>query len=90
MQPLGAYIWCPNSSCPDQVRGRVLQLVSRAAFDITGLGTKKVDTAKVNAKGVAKLAYTAKKVGKNKLTAIYKGDGYTNGSKDKLTVKVTR
>ncbi len=54
------------------------------------LGTKTVDSANLNAKGVAKLKYTAKKVGKNKLKALYKGDGYTNKSNDSLVVKVTR
>ncbi len=43
VEEVGAYTYCLNSSCPDQVRGRILHLTSRQAFDITGLGTKKVD-----------------------------------------------
>jgi len=40
---VGAHLYCLNTSCPDQIRGRILHLASRQSFDITGLGTKKVD-----------------------------------------------
>lgn len=40
---VGAHLHCLNTSCPGQVRGRILHLASRQAFDITGLGTRKVD-----------------------------------------------
>jgi DNA ligase (NAD+) len=43
VQEVGAYHYCLNTSCPDQVRGRILNLASRQTFDISGLGTKKVD-----------------------------------------------
>ena len=43
VQQVGAYFYCLNTSCPDQLRGRILQLTSRQAFDITGLGTRKID-----------------------------------------------
>lgn len=53
-------------------------------------GTKSLDSANLNAKGVATLKFPAKTVGKNKLVAIYKGNGYFNGSRDNVVVKVTR
>ena len=53
-------------------------------------GTQKLDSGTLNAKGVVTLKYTAKAVGKNKLKAIYKGDGYTNKSSDAVVVTVTR
>ncbi|MFQ5718191.1 MAG: NAD-dependent DNA ligase LigA [Acidobacteriota bacterium] len=40
---VGAHVYCPNTSCPDQLRGRILHLTSRHAFDITGLGVRKID-----------------------------------------------
>ena len=43
VEEVGAHLYCLNTSCPDQVRGRILHLASRQAFDITGLGTRKVD-----------------------------------------------
>jgi DNA ligase (NAD+) len=43
VEEVGAYLYCLNTSCPDQLRGRILHLASRQAFDIAGLGTKKVD-----------------------------------------------
>jgi DNA ligase (NAD+) len=43
VEEVGAHLYCLNTSCPDQVRGRILRLVSRQAFDITGLGVRKVD-----------------------------------------------
>ncbi|GAA1478556.1 hypothetical protein GCM10009623_30020 [Nocardioides aestuarii] len=52
-------------------------------------GTKTLDKGKLR-KGKAVLSTKALKVGKNKLTVIYKGDGYYTGSKDAVTVKVTR
>lgn len=54
------------------------------------LGKKTVDSGNLNGKGVAKLSYTATKVGENKLKAVYKGDGYATGSKDTTTVTVKR
>ena len=43
VEEVGAHLYCLNTSCPGQVRGRILHLASRQAFDITGLGTRKVD-----------------------------------------------
>lgn len=54
-------------------------------------GTKTLDSANLNAKGVAILKFPAMTVGRNKLVAIYKGNaGYFNGSRDNVVVKVTR
>lgn len=39
----GAYYYCPNLSCPAQLKGRILYLASRRAFDIEGLGEKIVE-----------------------------------------------
>ncbi|HEX3034058.1 MAG TPA: NAD-dependent DNA ligase LigA [Thermodesulfobacteriota bacterium] len=39
----GAYYYCPNLSCPDQLKGRIKHLASRKAFDINGLGDKIVE-----------------------------------------------
>jgi len=39
----GAYYICPNMNCPAQLKGRILHLVSKRAFDIEGLGDELVD-----------------------------------------------
>lgn len=39
----GSYYYCPNLSCPSQLRGRIQHLASRNSFDIEGLGEKIVD-----------------------------------------------
>jgi len=39
----GAYRICPNAACPAQVQGRIIQLASRRAFNIQGLGKKVVN-----------------------------------------------
>ena len=39
----GAYYYCPNLSCPAQLKGRIKHLASRKAFDIEGLGEKIVE-----------------------------------------------
>jgi DNA ligase (NAD+) len=39
----GSYYYCPNLSCPAQLKGRIKHLASRKAFDIEGLGVKIVE-----------------------------------------------
>ena len=39
----GKFHLCPNASCPEQIRGRILHLASRRALDIDRLGWKIVD-----------------------------------------------
>ena len=39
----GSYYYCPNLSCPAQLKGRITHLASRRAFDIEGLGEKIVE-----------------------------------------------
>ncbi len=39
----GAYWRCPNKSCPALTRERIIHFVSKAGFDILGLGEKIVD-----------------------------------------------
>ncbi len=39
----GAYYYCPNLPCPAQLKGRIIHLASRRAFDIEGLGEKIVE-----------------------------------------------
>ena len=39
----GSFHVCPNISCPAQTRGRISLFVSRSAFDIEGLGGKRVE-----------------------------------------------
>ncbi|MCK5710251.1 MAG: NAD-dependent DNA ligase LigA, partial [Deltaproteobacteria bacterium] len=38
-----SYNYCPNLSCPAQLKGRIKHLASRKAFDIEGLGEKIVE-----------------------------------------------
>jgi DNA ligase (NAD+) len=39
----GSYYYCPNLSCPAQLKGRITHLASRRGFDIEGLGEKIVE-----------------------------------------------
>ncbi|MCA8942587.1 MAG: NAD-dependent DNA ligase LigA, partial [Planctomycetes bacterium] len=39
----GAFVYCQNLACPDQLRGRVVHFASRRALDIRRLGEKNVD-----------------------------------------------
>lgn len=39
----GSFHLCPNISCPAQTRGRISLFASRNAFDIEGLGAKRVE-----------------------------------------------
>lgn len=39
----GKFHLCPNASCPEQLRGRIIHLASRRALDINRLGWKIVD-----------------------------------------------
>ena len=38
-----SYYICPNFHCPAQIKGRIALFVSKKAFDIRGLGNKKVE-----------------------------------------------
>ncbi|MBI9102129.1 MAG: NAD-dependent DNA ligase LigA [Spirochaetales bacterium] len=40
----GAHNFCPNPSCPDQVRGRLFFFVGKGQMDIENLGPETVDT----------------------------------------------
>lgn len=39
----GSFYLCPNTSCPAQIKGRISLFASRNAFDVEGLGEKKVE-----------------------------------------------
>ena len=39
----GSFHLCPDTSCPPQIRGRISLFASRNAFDIEGLGQKRVE-----------------------------------------------
>jgi DNA ligase (NAD+) len=39
----GAFVLCPNISCPAQIKGRIVHLAGRRALDINRLGSKVVD-----------------------------------------------
>ena len=43
LEPAGAFLYCQNLECPDQLRGRVVHLASRRALDIEGLGPERVE-----------------------------------------------
>ncbi len=42
LEPEGAFLYCVNLDCPDQLRGRIVHLCGRRALDIEGLGPKQV------------------------------------------------
>jgi len=42
LEPEGAFLYCVNLDCPDQLRGRIVHLAGRRALDIEGLGPKQV------------------------------------------------
>ena len=43
LEKQGAHHFCPNPSCPDQVKGRLVFFVSRGQMDIEGLGPETLD-----------------------------------------------
>lgn len=43
LETAGAFRYCVNLECKDQLRGRVVHLASRRALDIEGLGPERVD-----------------------------------------------
>ncbi len=43
LEPEGAFLYCVNLECPDQVKGRIVHMASRRALDIDRLGPKYVD-----------------------------------------------
>ncbi len=43
LEKLGAHHFCPNPSCPDQVRGRLAFFVNRGQMDIEGLGPETIE-----------------------------------------------
>ncbi|HVY55434.1 MAG TPA: NAD-dependent DNA ligase LigA, partial [Thermodesulfobacteriota bacterium] len=58
----GAYFYCPNLSCPAQLKGRIIHMASRRAFDIEGLGEKIVEQLMVKelVKDMADIFYLRK------------------------------
>jgi DNA ligase (NAD+) len=43
LEKQGAHHFCPNPSCPDQIKGRLVFFVSRGQMDIEGLGPETLD-----------------------------------------------
>ncbi len=43
LEPEGAFLYCINLDCPDQLKGRIVHFASRRALDIRRLGEKYVD-----------------------------------------------
>jgi len=43
LEKLGAHHFCPNPSCPDQIRGRLNFFVARGQMDIEGLGPETIE-----------------------------------------------
>jgi len=43
LEKIGAHHFCPNTSCPDQVHGRLTFFVARGQMDIEGLGPETID-----------------------------------------------
>ncbi|MBE3131046.1 MAG: NAD-dependent DNA ligase LigA, partial [Acidobacteria bacterium] len=43
LEKLGAHHFCPNLSCPDQIRGRLNFFAARGQMDIEGLGPETID-----------------------------------------------
>jgi DNA ligase (NAD+) len=48
LEKLGAHHFCPNPSCPDQVRGRLNFFVNRGQMDIEGLGPETIEVLIAN------------------------------------------
>ncbi len=48
LEKLGAHHFCPNPSCPDQIRGRLNFFVARGQMDIEGLGPETIDVLLTN------------------------------------------
>jgi DNA ligase (NAD+) len=44
----GAHHFCPNESCPDQVRGRLAFFVGRSQMDIEGIGPETIEALVTN------------------------------------------
>lgn len=53
-------------------------------------GTRTLTKGSLNNRGIVVLKTKALKVGRNKLTTVYRGDGYTKPSKDGVVVRVKR
>jgi DNA ligase (NAD+) len=48
LEKVGAHHFCPNPSCPDQIRGRLNFFVARGQMDIEGLGPETIDVLLAN------------------------------------------
>ena len=81
----GSFHLCPNVSCPAQIRGRISLFVSRNAFDIEGLGGKRVE--QLISEGILRNMADIFTLKKEQLLGL---EGFAEKSADKLIEEIEK
>lgn len=81
----GSFHLCPNVSCPAQIRGRISLFVSRNAFDIEGLGGKRVE--QLISEGILRNMADIFTLRKEQLLGL---EGFAEKSADKLIEEIEK
>ena len=81
----GSFHLCPNIACPPQIRGRISLFASRNAFDIEGLGKKRVE--QLISEGILRNMADIFTLGKEQLLDL---EGFAEKSAEKLLEEIEK